>query len=277
MLAIQNDSAKDLGGDQSTTGAVHDHDSASKKNSSLNKGIDTSLAKIQTEASSDHNTSQEESLQSRPADWARVLEAATQRRTEVLAPENLENMWTKGRNYKKKENKGIIAGLQEPVVKGSSLKSAVPTKNVGKETVADRPVVSMVKEEGAPLRLTWGTSSDSQLRDGNRNDTLFAQDTNKDSVIKGGVVDESEGKFNVPVSGNKILLKRSNSTSALKVEPDANKAFTEGGGPIISEFYSPDFGRRREQYTGKSVSDMVVARVGQHLPKLRSRVSTFSG
>ncbi|KAI3675269.1 hypothetical protein L1987_84857 [Smallanthus sonchifolius] len=39
--------------------------------------------------------------------WARGLEAATQRRTEVLQPENLENMWTKGRNYKKKSQKQI--------------------------------------------------------------------------------------------------------------------------------------------------------------------------
>ncbi|XP_076956293.1 uncharacterized protein LOC143631409 [Bidens hawaiensis] len=37
--------------------------------------------------------------------WARGLEAKTQRRTEVLQPENLENMWTKGRNYKKKSQK----------------------------------------------------------------------------------------------------------------------------------------------------------------------------
>ncbi|WOL00864.1 hypothetical protein Cni_G09577 [Canna indica] len=41
----------------------------------------------------------------RPAEWAMVLEAATKRRTEVLAPENLENMWTKGRNYKKRNVK----------------------------------------------------------------------------------------------------------------------------------------------------------------------------
>ncbi|XP_039173618.1 uncharacterized protein LOC120296039 [Eucalyptus grandis] len=42
----------------------------------------------------------EESKLPRAADWAMVLEAATQRRTEVLMPENLENMWSKGRNYK---------------------------------------------------------------------------------------------------------------------------------------------------------------------------------
>ncbi|KAF3775425.1 hypothetical protein EJ110_NYTH47243 [Nymphaea thermarum] len=41
-------------------------------------------------------------LPSRTAEWARGLEAARERRTEVLAPENLENLWTKGRNYKAK-------------------------------------------------------------------------------------------------------------------------------------------------------------------------------
>lgn len=46
---------------------------------------------------------QDEPTRSSP--WARVFEAATQRRTEVLQPENLENMWTKGRNYKKKSQK----------------------------------------------------------------------------------------------------------------------------------------------------------------------------
>ncbi|KAI3786311.1 hypothetical protein L1987_39903 [Smallanthus sonchifolius] len=46
--------------------------------------------------------------------WARVLEAATQRRTEVLHPENLENMWTRGRNYKKKTHKKIeCSGINE--------------------------------------------------------------------------------------------------------------------------------------------------------------------
>ncbi|XP_031486905.1 uncharacterized protein LOC116255271 [Nymphaea colorata] len=41
-------------------------------------------------------------LPSRTAEWARGFEAARERRTEVLAPENLENLWTKGRNYKAK-------------------------------------------------------------------------------------------------------------------------------------------------------------------------------
>lgn len=37
--------------------------------------------------------------------WGKILDIISQRKTQVLAPEHLENMWTKGRNYKKKEGK----------------------------------------------------------------------------------------------------------------------------------------------------------------------------
>ncbi|KAL8255350.1 hypothetical protein R6Q59_033571, partial [Mikania micrantha] len=57
---------------------------------------------------------QDETLNPPASSWARVLEAATQRRTEVLHPENLENMWTKGRNYKKNTHKKIEgSGINE--------------------------------------------------------------------------------------------------------------------------------------------------------------------
>ncbi|KAM7474944.1 hypothetical protein LguiB_022187 [Lonicera macranthoides] len=47
------------------------------------------------------------------ADWARVLEAATQRRTQVLTPENLENMWCKGRHYKEKLQDNKMVHLEQ--------------------------------------------------------------------------------------------------------------------------------------------------------------------
>ncbi|CAM6069457.1 unnamed protein product, partial [Sphagnum tenellum] len=37
------------------------------------------------------------------SDWAQVLDAVTQRRTQALTPEHLDNLWAKGRNYKKRE------------------------------------------------------------------------------------------------------------------------------------------------------------------------------
>lgn len=46
------------------------------------------------------------------ADWATVLEAVTQKKTEVLAPEHLDNLWTKGRRYKEKElSKAALIGI----------------------------------------------------------------------------------------------------------------------------------------------------------------------
>ncbi|TYH28477.1 hypothetical protein ES288_A02G145800v1 [Gossypium darwinii] len=40
-------------------------------------------------------------------EWGDMLDIISRRKTEVLAPENFENMWTKGRNYKKKEKRLI--------------------------------------------------------------------------------------------------------------------------------------------------------------------------
>ncbi|KAL5562527.1 hypothetical protein UlMin_032274 [Ulmus minor] len=267
LLAINDNSPKEFGGNQSTTGA-HDHDSASRKHSSYYQGMNTTLAKIphQTMASSDHTMYQKEPLQPRPADWARILDAATKRRTEVLAPENLENLWTKGRNYKKKENKNIRAGVQEPTVKGLGLNIPVPDRKVGKEISASRPGTSTLTD----MKQFGGTGFDIQLKDGNKYET---QDSNKELFTEEGrLVDDLEDNDNLAVSGTKSRLKRSNSTSALKIERDAKKAFTESGGTIISEFYSPDLSRRREQHTGMAVSDMMVASVRQHVPKLRCRV-----
>ena len=119
LLAIKDDSPKDAGGDH-PAGSVHNVDSTSRKDPSLNsqrseifdnkmdyRGTDKTLAKIDhhRETYLDYNSHQQEPMQSHPVEWARILEVATHRRTEVLTPENLENMWAKGRNYKKKENK----------------------------------------------------------------------------------------------------------------------------------------------------------------------------
>ncbi|KAF7814262.1 Sorting nexin-16 [Senna tora] len=38
-------------------------------------------------------------------EWGDILDRISHRKTQVLAPENLENMWTKGKNYKHKEEK----------------------------------------------------------------------------------------------------------------------------------------------------------------------------
>ncbi|CAL0308404.1 unnamed protein product [Lupinus luteus] len=58
------------------------------------------------------------------ADWAQMLEAATQRRTEVLMPENLDNMWAKGKNYNRKKDKSLNSvGSESQLNVGSTIRS----------------------------------------------------------------------------------------------------------------------------------------------------------
>ncbi|KAB2597039.1 hypothetical protein D8674_040039 [Pyrus ussuriensis x Pyrus communis] len=275
LLAVKEEISKVVSGDQSAAGSVHDQDSLLRKYATFNQNTDLTLAEVdnQREVFSDYNKSPEDPLQPRPADWARVLEAATQRRTEVLAPENLENMWTKGRNYKRKEHKKKIRGVQEPIPECSGIDSAVPARNLGKEMVADRHEISTGIEDRSIVKLKCELSLDTQLSTGTKKEMQFSLDPSKESFTDPGhLVNKLEDIGNLASDGSKSRLKRSNSTSALKIQPDTKIALTEGGGSIISEFYSPGFGGHREDHISKSASDMVVHSVGQQVPKLRCRV-----
>ncbi|KAL5788433.1 hypothetical protein ACOSP7_005382 [Xanthoceras sorbifolium] len=270
LLHMNDDNTKDVGGYQSA-GRTHNGDSTLRKFSSLNtEGSDMTLVKLsnQKETSLDYNTNPEDPLYMRSAEWAQMLEAVTQRRTEVLTPENLENMWTKGRNYKRKEQKSVKPGFQDPLVKSLGTKSAMPTSYKGKEMLTNRTGLSAGTDDKTFMQLPPGLNLDAQ------SGTQLYQNFDKSSSFDGTcAVDVLEDTNNLGADGNKSRLKRSNSTSALKVQPDVKKAFTgEGEGPIIAEFYSPDIGKHIEKYTGKSASDIILRSEGQHIPKLRCRV-----
>ncbi|CAK9150820.1 unnamed protein product [Ilex paraguariensis] len=292
FLANQDGEVKESEGNQSPymEGHIHDHAVAADRlqsgestlgNSapSYNQGTDMTVSRPdnQREVSLDasgksSNTNQDEFMQGRPADWALILEAATQRRTEVLMPENLDNMWTKGRNYKKKLQKNAIVGLQVPVPKGST-NSGMTTKALGKDISTQKPEssYSTVVEDKDLVQLP---PMPHPLSDRDTNAIHLSQDLNKELSF-GGVclVDDLEDTTAVVSSGNKSRLKRSNSTSDLKVQPTFEDAFTSKvGGSIISEFYSPDFGSRSEVQKIKSASDMVLLGEGSHVQKLKCRV-----
>lgn len=242
-LATNDEGSKVAGDKQSpnvTNHTPHQNESMSKKDaSSYNRETAPKLTRsdnqkeIFLDASENLNSglNGEEPMQLRPADWARMLEAATQRRTEVLMPENLENMWTKGRNYKRKAQK-----------------------------IAAR-------------RLRTQT----QLGDGNNNLVHLSHGQNREQSTGGAVVDELEDTSSLTANGHKGGLRRSNSASALIVQPSTDEAFrSESGGPIISEFYSPNFRRHNDVPTGTGASDMVSQGEGVHTTKLRCRVNSLT-
>ncbi|KAL3538916.1 hypothetical protein ACH5RR_002282 [Cinchona calisaya] len=204
----------------------------------------------------------------RPADWARVLEAATQRRTEVLMPENLENMWAIGRNYKKELQKNAATGID------GSVNSSIPGK-VGKEVLQDfRPsefsCPSSTVDEKILTQLPPKPHLDTGLinhgiylsRDlkkvvSSREESLDTE--HRESTV--GVVNQSTGR-----------LRRSNSTSDLIVPSNKVDQFTSKGGGIISEFYSANYSRQDEFHSVEAALDTMLHIEALHAPKLKCRV-----
>ncbi|GAA0141199.1 hypothetical protein LIER_02399 [Lithospermum erythrorhizon] len=202
------------------------------------------------------STIQDESIQFPSADWARILEATTQRRTEVLMPENLENMWTKGRNYKKDLNKKASSGFQGPTNKLSEnsellLKSTgkdVPSNETESSIRVDTKALMQLPPRPLPDRTREGSSSSSDL-------TLH----------------EDHGAFSSKNIDRR--LKRSSSTSDLTIQSKAEGMLDGiGGGPFISKFYSPDFSKSNDMQISKRTSDMMLQMEDHHSPKLKCRV-----
>ncbi|XP_011005676.1 PREDICTED: uncharacterized protein LOC105111894 isoform X2 [Populus euphratica] len=284
LLSIKDDSPKDTVGDQPAA-SVHTADSTLRKDPSVNsqrtgtvdnkrdyQGTDKTLSKIDDrgEMYLDYD-SQQDHMQPHPAEWARMLEVATQRRTEILTPENLENMWTKGRNYKMKEKKKVKAGVQQSMAK-SLVTSIATDSNLGKDMLMNTNVIFKEMDEKAIGRLTPRLSLDTLTSHEHKDGRQPTQDGSQELSFEGAHVGgELENAGNLSLNEKRGGLRRSNSTSALEALPDKNNAFTgDGGGSIISEFYSPDF--RRSPDHAVKVSNMVVSSEGRHSPKLKCRV-----
>ncbi|KAI3774756.1 hypothetical protein L1987_49318 [Smallanthus sonchifolius] len=178
------------------------------------------------------------------ADWARILEAATQRRTEVLQPENLENMWTKGRNYKKKAQKNA-----EKIAARES-KSGV-SKDSGKEMLPKK------LETSTSIGRTLGQIPPKPHVDGGQSNMLtFDAGVEESSVANGGSI---------------TTFRKSNSTSDLNKEPVIESAYAEQvSGSIISEFYSANVGRH-DAHNINTASEKVL-RIEGNSPKVKCRV-----
>ncbi|XP_027362494.1 uncharacterized protein LOC113870094 [Abrus precatorius] len=197
------------------------------------------------------------------ADWAQMLDAATQRRTEVLMPENLENMWTRGRNYRSKENKNIKAGLQDPSAKNHATESSLPDRHLAQEISVSKHGTYAVPEGKSPLHTVV---SDPLLNVGSTNRSESSPDPDKEFSFEADhQVDEMKDISDFACNKHKESLKRSSSASVLRLQ------LHKGGSPR-SEFHIPEFEKHSEGFWGKGGSDSVVKREGQFVPKLRCRV-----
>lgn len=219
-----------------------------------------SLTKVneQETPSTDDERHPELRIQQQSGDWARMLEVATQRRTEVLTPENLENMWTKGRNYKKKEYKKSLK-------RGSSVSNPIEAKQKAHSSITGTTTGA---EEKAMLHLPPRVSVDKHSL------AQIAEDISRTASCEGGRHMYEVGVRKESSSdGNKNRLKRSNSTSDL-LQPETRLALLGvGEGPLITDFYTSGYIKHNENHTYDSKSpNIVLHKESQHCSKLKCRV-----
>lgn len=262
IILTYNEWFKDVASGQfPNLGHSHDH-TVLGEHGPNNQGADESLSRFNTnrevESGASRNLSslpmQDETIHSRPAEWAKVFEAASQRRTEVLTPENLENMWTIGRDYKKRLQKKASLDPQAPEVT-SSLSIASPR------------VEDKASEQLKPLTPRNSQSADISIDSLNR-----SEDINNASTEEGSTVIELEDSANGVSHENGNKLKRSNSSIDLEDQPNLEHVFTSiGTAPIITESNTTDANGHSVD-NRKNDSDMVLHNDILHPPKLRCRV-----
>ncbi|XP_064968546.1 uncharacterized protein LOC103987685 isoform X3 [Musa acuminata AAA Group] len=219
------------GGEKLTDGSEHSHPYVSQKDS-LNH------------------------IPPRPADWAMVLEATTKRRTEVLAPENLENMWTKGRNYQKKTANLIKTGTPQRSVNTTPgcINTTVQAGSAGKELATYMSESIKGIDENYMVHLTQGVVN---------NEHHGSYDPEKGQYMELGNIDGNEK--HASKSNNNIQLKRSSST------PDMDSIFKtkSDDGTSFKEKCHIDIAKHKEAQS----SDVVSHSEGSlHLPKIKCRV-----
>ncbi|KAG6421505.1 hypothetical protein SASPL_118059 [Salvia splendens] len=292
ILAYKNEGFSGSSSDQSPNAGGHnpDHqvsrergqssDSNLRKRSSLdNQEASLSLARLDhdkvLESGSSGNPlssmTESEPTHIRHGEWAKQFEAATQRRTEVLMPENLENMWTIGRNYKKKIQKKAARGVQasgDP----DSVSDPSPTQDLVTEVSKQKPGQYPRIEDKVSMQLPPRPLQESQSNSLNVDALSTYQEHNMEVVPKGrSSVYELDSPAVISYE-NRNKLKRSNSTSALTVQLNREDTYTsEGSTPIINEFYSAD-GNKLNVHNLMSKSDIVLRHEGVHASKLRCRV-----
>ncbi|KAF3330544.1 Sorting nexin-16 [Carex littledalei] len=204
----QNTTSKESDSDRSTSASV-------SVSTTPHTHPDLQLTKVKPRGTSDSRDTP------RQADWAVVLDAATKRRKQVLEPENLDNMWTKGRHYQKKlakkstqpsevgptgkeftaNFKESIAGIDDKYMVNMMHASTIATNNT--QDMTRSSIVVYEKKEGPTKGQIKRSTSSPDI------DTVFNSKSGEGKVVhKGGPDDKgghsgqggshSEGYLHVP-------------------------------------------------------------------------------
>ncbi|XP_008799721.1 uncharacterized protein LOC103714296 isoform X2 [Phoenix dactylifera] len=204
----------------------------------------------------------------RAAEWAVILDAATKRRSEFLAPENLENLWTKGKNYKKKMANIMKAGTLLGSVNAApgNRHTTAHAENMGKGLLTNMNESIINIDDKYMVHLMQGPNINSQSNVATKNGPHVSQElVSVQSKERGHFGDGSDENTRKTVKSDKGQLKRSSST------PDIETTFMGKGGETsgFKENYILNISKHKEEQ-----SSALVSKNGGsfYVPKIRCRV-----
>ncbi|KAH7671308.1 sorting nexin-13 protein [Dioscorea alata] len=214
-------------------------------------------------------TSHEDSAhhaQPRPAEWAMMLDAATKRRSQVLAPENLENMWTKGRNYKKKSANLVKADMPSLPVKAISEISNISSyAGITAKEMLEVNERTAVIEDKYVVHLMHGSSQSSESSIATDKASHVSEYLVREQPTQGGHLGDGCEETDMKSAKSKnSQLKRSSSS------PDIDTLIMGNSGePLyIKDFYSPKFSSLKTDARATPTHGEGLS----HVPKIKCRV-----
>ncbi|CAO2140938.1 unnamed protein product [Urochloa humidicola] len=260
-VTVVNDRSSYKGGSQ---GSQKQSKNSTVEPSGLVPGNNSGMRTLVTSEGAKSKVSEDDhdsAIQSRQPDWAVVLDAATKRRSQVLAPENLENMWAIGRNYQKK----IIKADHSSRLKGSGgLDNSPGAGAMGKELSSNFNERMASVDDKYMVNLMQSTNRNAQSAFVTDSHPLALQNKNE---VKPKEVDQvnysSKEKTNETSNSAKAQLKRSSST------PDIEKRYLgKSNQPMVSS----ETGNVRKNQDEKVAGPASHTEVLLHVPKIRCRV-----
>ncbi|KAJ0976610.1 hypothetical protein J5N97_012084 [Dioscorea zingiberensis] len=203
---------------------------------------------------------------SQPADWANILDAGANGRSEVLVSANLENMWNKGKVCRKNGSNLIKEGALSsgPEITTSKISNTYRHTGNSLKGILDLNEQAAVVEDKYMVHIMQGSDDFSRPvleRDkaAHNSEGLISETSTKGSNLGDGC----EGNTMKPVKSSNSLLKRSICT------PDTDTVIMCGETIGMKELYSPKLHRRDTEPSGAFIT---FGERDLYAPKIKCRV-----
>ncbi|CAI9753803.1 unnamed protein product [Fraxinus pennsylvanica] len=123
-------------------------------------------------------------------EWGDMLDVVSRRKTEALAPENFDNMWTKGRNYKREEGSNQLADPKKHSSSVGVSKSVEQSKVLSGQKKKELETKDMFFEKDVSISISGRDKFSGE-------DNMIMRDNLKDQGCTAGSLNKERDEHNI--------------------------------------------------------------------------------